>query len=111
MDTHEVIDIANGLKAAIRGGMAITDLPRLVYFVLATQPSADGYAQRLLFRIKSNAGLTQEYIPIKLPFKSQIQQQTYQNQSYNNDAVKQGNNKEDNDNHTITESGNPYDFI
>jgi len=107
MDTHKVIDIANSLKTAIRGGMAITDLPRLVYFVLATQPDVNGYAQRLLFRIKSNAGLMQEYIPIKLPFKSQIQQ----NQSYNNDAVEQGNNKEDNNNHTITESGNPYDFI
>jgi len=78
MDVHEVIDTANGLKAAIRGGMAITDLPRIVYFVLATQPDADGYAKRLLFRIKSNAGLMQEYIPIKLPFKSQIQPQAQQ---------------------------------
>jgi len=109
MDPHEVIDIANSLKTAIRGGMAITDLPRLVYFVLATQPDADGYAQRLLFRIKSNAGLPQEYIPIKLPFKSQIQQTYQKNQS--NNAVKQKNNKEDNDNHIITESGNPYDFL
>jgi archaellum biogenesis ATPase FlaH len=80
MDTHEVIDIANSLKTAIRGGMAITDLPRLVYFVLATQPDINGYAQRLLFRIKSNAGLQQEYIPIKLPFKSPQQQQAVQKQ-------------------------------
>jgi hypothetical protein len=81
MDVHEVIDNANSLKTAIRGGMAITDLPRLVYFVLATQPSVDGYAQRLLFRIKSNAGLQQEYIPIKLPFKSPQQQQAAQSQT------------------------------
>jgi len=81
MDTHEVIDIANGLKTAIRGGMAITDLPRLVYFVLATQPDIDGYAQRLLFRIKSNVGLPQEYIPIRLPFKSPQQQQALQEQA------------------------------
>ena len=89
MDQHAVIDVANGLKTAIRGGMAITDLPRLVYFVLATQPSADGYAQRLLFRIKSNAGLTQEYIPIKLPFKSPQQQQTAQAQAQAKTATKQ----------------------
>jgi archaellum biogenesis ATPase FlaH len=88
MNPHEVIDIANGLKAAIRGGMAITDLPRLVYFVLATQPDKDGYAQRLLFRIKSNAGLTQEYIPIKLPFKSQIQQQQQETQKQAKTATK-----------------------
>jgi hypothetical protein len=102
MNPHEVIDIANGLKAAIRGGMAITDLPRLVYFVLATQPSADGYAQRLLFRIKSNAGLTQEYIPIKLPFKSQIQQ-TSQNQDIYSSSTEQGNTS---NNQSITKNAN-----
>ena len=89
MDQHAVIDVANGLKTAIRGGMAITDLPRLVYFVLATQPDINGYAQRLLFRIKSNAGLMQEYIPIKLPFKSPQQQQTAQAQAQAKTATKQ----------------------
>jgi len=80
MEPHEVIDIANSLKTAIRGGMAITDLPRLVYFVLSTQPDVEGYAQRLLFRIKSNAGLPQEYISIRLPFRSQIPPQPQQQQ-------------------------------